>query len=310
MAEANSDIKPPGGDSAVGLWSAVGAYALWGFLVIYWKELGTVPALEIMLHRLWWSFLLLVVYLLFVGKLRQSLKALRSLRVTLTLLGSGLLISCNWLLFIWAANDGQILATSLGYFLVPILNMVCGLVLFKDRLNRTQWLAVILAVMGVAVELAFAGRLPWVSLVLAVSFTAYGVLRKTVPVGAVTGLFIETMLLAPLALTLLLSMGLTDQLAFGGAGHKINTMLAMSGLVTTVPLLMFAHGTRNLRLTTLGLVQYLSPLSSMVLGIFLYGEELSLGMMFSFSFIWLGLCVYTWGSLRQHYRFRPAGRKR
>jgi chloramphenicol-sensitive protein RarD len=243
-----------------------------------------------------------VAYLLLSGKLRQTLKVLRSRRVTLTLLGSGLLISCNWLIFIWAANDKQILATSLGYFLVPILNMVCGLVLFKDRLNRPQWLAVILAATGVAVELALAGRLPWIALVLALSFTAYGVVRKTVPVGAISGLFIETMLLAPLALILLLAMGLNHQLVFGWAGRQTNTMLALSGLVTTVPLLMFAHGTRNLRLTTLGLVQYLSPLSSMALGIFLYGEALTLGMMLSFVFIWLGLCVYTWGSLRQHYR--------
>jgi chloramphenicol-sensitive protein RarD len=293
---------PQNRDSAVGLWNAVGAYIIWGFLVIYWKELDQVSALEIMLHRLLWSFALLLAYIVLSGKFTASLAILRHCKTALALLGSGLIISFNWLIFIWATNNNEILATSLGYFLAPIFNMLCGLLLFKDRLNRAQWLAVILAALGVTAELLVVGRLPWVALALPLLFTTYGVVRKTVPVGATMGLFIETMFMTPLVLAALLWMGAHNELAIGSAGLKTNILLILSGLVTTVPLVMFTHGARNLRLTTLGLIQYLSPISSMILGIFLYGETVSLGMMLSFSLIWAGLCVYTWGSLRQHYR--------
>jgi chloramphenicol-sensitive protein RarD len=153
------------------------------------------------------------------------------------------------------------------------------------------------------------GRLPWVALVLPLLFTVYGVVRKTVAVGATMGLFIETMFMTPLVLIILLWMGVNHELAFGAAGFKTNVMLVLAGLVTTVPLVMFTHGARNLKLTTLGLIQYLSPISSMFLGIFLYGEKVSPGMMLSFVLIWAGLCIYTWGSLSQYYR-GPGGRKK
>jgi chloramphenicol-sensitive protein RarD len=256
-----------------------------------------------MLHRLLWSFFLLLGYMLLAGKLTASLKILRRPGIAWALLASSLIISCNWLIFIWATNNNEILATSLGYFLSPIFNMVCGLLLFKDRLNRTQWLAVILAVFGVGAELFIVGRLPWIALALPLLFTAYGVVRKTVAVGATVGLFIETMFMAPLALMILVWMGVNGELAFGVSGLKTNLLLALGGLVTTVPLVMFTHGARNLKLTTLGLIQYLSPISSMFLGIFVYGEEVSPAMLLSFIFIWAGLCIYTWGSLRQHYRW-------
>ncbi len=292
-------------DSAAGLWCAVAAYGCWGVMPLYWKQIEAVSALEIMLQRLWWSFALLFLVMLLSGRLPQACRLLKDKRLTLTLLSSGVLISGNWLLFIWAVNDGQIIATSLGYFLAPILNMLCGVVLFKDSLSRPQWLAVILAGIGVGAQVAIAGQLPLVALLLSTSFTLYGVIRKAAPVGALDGMFIETMLLAPVCLVWLVLLGYNQQLSFGAPhGWLVNALLIGTGLITVVPLLCFTYGARHLRLTTLGLVQYMAPTLSLLIGVFVYKEKISLAYIVSFAFIWGGLVIYTWASLRAYGRMR------
>lgn len=288
-------------DSAKGLWAAFLCYGLWGAFPIYWKQIDHIPSLEVVLHRVWWSFILLLGIMLATRRLGHCLRLLRDKKVFLTLLASGLMISVNWYTFIWAVNNQHILASSLGYFLNPVLNMLCGVLLFKDTLSRPQWLAVLLAAAGVAVQIIIVGNIPVISLILAITFTIYGVIRKAAPVGALDGMFIETLLMAPIILLCLFMLGFNNELYFGvQTTLSDNFFLIGGGLVTTLPLLLFTYGARHLRLTTLGLIQYLSPSFSFLIGIFIYHEPLSPGYLFSFILIWAALALYTLASIRQH----------
>lgn len=285
----------------MGLWCALSAYALWGVMPLYWKQLGAVSALEIMLQRLWWSFVLLLLYVIVSKRLARILQILKNKRLVMLLFLSSALISSNWFTFIWAVNDGQIIATSLGYFLAPIFNMLCGVILFKDTLSRPQWLAVVLAGIGVGSQLIIAGQLPFVSLFLSLSFVIYGVLRKIAPVGTVDGMFVETMLLAPIGLAWLLWLGFDNALWFGQNAFWLeNILLVTTGVITVFPMLLFTYGARHLRLTTLGLVQYLSPTFTLLIGVLVYGEAVSVAYSISFIFIWGGLLIYSLESLRQY----------
>ena len=288
--------------SAAGFWSAFFAYIFWGVLPIYWKELEHISALEILAQRLWWSFLILLLFLLLVRRLRSALSIFKERRTLLILTITSLLIAINWFIYIWAVNNGQIVATSLGYYLVPIFNILCGTLLFKERPSRPQWIAVFLAGIGVAIQVIVVGELPWVSLVLSLSFTAYGVLRKTAPVAAIPGLFIETLLLIPLVVAYLAWLHAGPGLSFGAnIGLTQSLLLVSTGLVTTLSMVLFAHGARNIRLTTLGLLQYIAPSIALLLGVLVYQEAMGLGQMLSFMFIWCGLIIYTLVSLRQQH---------
>ena len=285
-----------------GLAAGFGAYVIWGLMPLYLRLLQGVPAGDVLSHRIAWSLLVLAVVLAVSGGWRRLAAILRNRRLVLMLLASAIAIGINWLVYTWAILAGQVLDTSLGYFINPLLNVVFGVALFGERLSRVQWAAVALAGLGVAVQTAAMGYLPWVSLVLALSFGMYGLIRKKAGVDGLSGLVVETLLLAPIAFFWLA----TRPYDFGDLpGWQIG-VLAASGIITATPLLLFGRAARILPLSTLGLIQYLSPTLVFFQAIFLFGEALEPARLAAFACIWTGLALYTW-SLRPVARAAAKG---
>ncbi|WP_242415851.1 EamA family transporter RarD [Sphingomonas panni] len=278
-----------------GLAFGVGAYALWGLLPLYFRLLGPIDAGEIVAQRVLWSALLVAILVVAVGRGRQLRAAFADRRALANLVASAGFIAINWLVYVWAVLHGEVLAASLAYFLNPLLNVLLGVVLLGERMNRTQGAAVALAGAGVAL---FAFGSSWValgiSLSLAISFALYGLIRKTVSVGALEGLMVETTLLAPVALGYLLFLSTKQPLAFDqGAGMA--GLLILAGAVTTAPLLLFSAAARRLRLATMGMLQFLAPSIQFLLAIAVFGETLTPVRLGCFALIWAGLAVYVIG---------------
>ncbi|QGP79885.1 EamA family transporter RarD [Sphingobium sp. CAP-1] len=275
-----------------GLLAAVGAYGLWGLLPLFFRLLHHVDPVEIVTQRILWSLLLILVLLAARRSLPPLFAALRDRRLLLPLAGSALMIGINWLTYVWAVNDGHVVAASLGYFLNPLVNVTLGVLVLKEKLRRPQMLAIGVASIGVAILAASALTTLWISLALAFSFAFYGLLRKLTPVAPMTGLGVETLLLTPLAIAYLLW-----ELGHGGVGFgqdsTTTTLLIVSGAVTTVPLVLFAIAAQRLPMATLGLMQYLAPTLQFLCGILIFGEHLSHGQMLSFGLIWVGLILFT-----------------
>lgn len=278
------------------------AYLLWGLFPLYFKHLDAVPALEIVVHRVLWSALgagLLLLVWRHPGWWRE-LRAQPGRLAALVL--SGLLIASNWLLYVWAVNNQHMLEASLGYYINPLVNVLLGLLLLGERLRPLQWLAVALAAAGVAQQVWQLGSLPWVSLLLALTFGFYGLLRKRVAVAALPGLALETWLLLPLALAWLALHGdaASRQAAFWSSAPAL--WLALSGPVTLLPLLCFNAAARHLPYATLGFLQYVAPTLVLLLAVFHYGEPLAPARLLAFACIWAGLLVYSldaWRALRR-----------
>ncbi len=273
-----------------GIAAALGAYVLWGLVPVFFKQLATVPALEIIAHRVLWSLLLLGGVLAVRGRLGAAWTAAQNPRILARVALASTLIVINWLTFVWAVNANRVLETSLGYFITPLVSIVLAVLVLGERLRTRQWLAVVLAACGVALEGWRIGGLPWVSLVLAGSFGLYGLLRKQLPVDAAGGLLLETACAAPVAGLYLLWLGSAGQ--FGGA-VTIDLLLMASGAVTAVPLLLFAVGARRLPLVTLGFLQYTAPSLTFLLAIFYYGEPMDVPRLLAFAAIWAGLALYS-----------------
>ncbi len=278
-----------------GLAFGVGAYALWGLLPLYFRLLGPIDAGEIVAQRVLWSALLVAILVVAVGRGRQLRAAFADRRALANLVASAGFIAINWLVYVWAVLHGEVLAASLAYFLNPLLNVLLGVVLLGERMNRTQGAAVALAGAGVAL---FAFGSSWIalgiSLSLAISFALYGLIRKTVSVGALEGLMVETTLLAPVALGYLLFLSTKQPLAFDqGAGMA--GLLVLAGAVTTAPLLLFSAAARRLRLATMGMLQFLAPSIQFLLAIAVFGETLTPVRLGCFVLIWAGLAVYVIG---------------
>jgi chloramphenicol-sensitive protein RarD len=281
----------------LGLAAGVAAYGLWGLFPIYLKLLSSVPALEVLSHRVVWAlgFLaLLAARRGLLGPLRQAFRG----RVILVLAASSVAIAANWLVYIWSVQKGRILESSLGYFINPLVNVLLGVLVFKERLDRPVVLATGLATLGVGWMTLQSGGVPWIALALASLFGGYGVLRKLAPVGAVVGLVVETLLLAPLALVYLAWSSHAGTLTFLSHGRRLDVLLALSGPVTAVPLLLFVGAARRLPLSILGFLQYLSPSLQFLLAVFVYGEPISRATVMAFSLIWSGLAVLVARSLR------------
>ena len=280
-----------------GFAAAVGAFLIWGLFPLYLKPLSDVPALQILAHRIAWCCLLVFAWLAWRGELGAVRRALADPGTRLRLVASASLISVNWLVYVWAVTHGQVVEASLGYFINPLLNVVLGVMVLKERLNRAQWIAVTLAALGVAYLTAFAGRPPWIALVLAASFATYGLIRKTAAVESVPGLAAETLLLAPLAVGWLLWCEATGSGALGHAGAGVNALLVGSGLATALPLALFAYGARLIRYSTLGLLQYVGPTLQFLIGVLVFGEPFPRARAVGFVLIWLGLAFYAADSL-------------
>jgi chloramphenicol-sensitive protein RarD len=279
------------------------AYGLWGLFPIYFKALQSVPAMEIIVQRVVWSAVFAVLTIL-LWKHPGWWKALVDNPTRfLVLMCSGALIAGNWLVYVWAVNNGRMLEASLGYYINPLVNVLLGMLLLGERLRRLQWIAVGLAIIGVAQQLWMAGNLPWVSLALALSFAFYGLIRKQAPVPALPGLLVETWLLLPLALGWLLFHGdaMTTDMAFWPT--PVGLLLIAAGPVTLVPLLCFTAAARDLPYATLGFLQYMAPTLVLILAVTFYGEHLSTANLVAFGFIWMALAVYSvdvWQVLRRN----------
>jgi chloramphenicol-sensitive protein RarD len=278
------------------------AYIIWGLFPIYFKAIASVPALEIIIHRVLWSALSGSLLLL-VWKHPNWWRELRDNPRRLAVLAfSGTLIAANWMVYVWAVNNGRMLEASLGYYINPLINVLLGMLLLGERLRRMQWLAVALAATGVAQQVWHVGSLPWVSLVLPLTFGFYGLIRKKAPVAALPGLVVETWMLVPLAVAWLLfnPMAMSAQPAFWTTTEAL--WLAAAGPVTLIPLVCFNAAARHLPFTTLGFLQYLAPTLVLVLAVAFYGEHLSTSTLITFAFIWAGLAIYSvdaWINLRR-----------
>ncbi|MEY2882304.1 MAG: chloramphenicol resistance permease RarD [Pseudomonadota bacterium] len=272
-----------------GLIAGLGAYLMWGLLPLYLKLLTGIPAADVLANRILWSLLLIGAIMLATGGLPRLRAVMATPRLLLLLLASAVLIAINWLIYTWAILNGHVLDTSLGYFINPLISIVFGVVLLGERLAPAQWLAVALAGLGVAI-IAFAnGALPLISLGVALSFALYGLVRKYAAVDAVTGLLVETVILAPVALGWLLTR--PDGLL--GRPLATEALLIAGGALTAVPLLLFGVATRWLKLSTIGLMQYIAPTMVFLLAVFLFGELLTPSRLLAFGCIWTGLAIYT-----------------
>ena len=279
--------------------AGVAAFVTWGLVPVYWKLLRFLPASEILAHRFVWTCVFMIVLLSWQGRWPEVLANLRSRRTALFCAGSGLAIAVNWFVFIWAVNAGHVLETSLGYFMTPLVNVLFGAILLRERLSRAQLVSVLLAT-GAVCFLTFGfGRLPWVALTLCFSFGLYGLLRKISGAAPIPGLFLETTILVPVAIGFLVYASRKSQLHFGIAAPGISLLLISTGIVTGVPLLWFAHAARHLRLTTLGFLQYLAPSCTFFLGIFVFHEPFRRAQMLTFALIWIALAIFTMDAVRR-----------
>lgn len=277
---------------------AVGAYFIWGFLPVYFNLLKAVPPLEVVAHRIVWSVLLLLAMLYFRKRLAALWEALTTRAMLVPMVATALLIAGNWLIYIWAVTNGHVAAASLGYFLNPLLNVLLGYLFLKERLTRWQWVAVALAGVGVAILATGALDALWISLSLALSFGLYGLIRKVAPVGPMVGLASETIILVPLALGALAVWTVQGSGHFGTLGTQTDALLLAAGVVTAVPLLLFASAARQMPYATIGLIQYIGPTIQFLLAIFLYREPLTTMHLVTFPLIWAGLMLYSWDMWR------------
>lgn len=290
--------------NSTALLQTLGAYGIWGLLPLFFKQIPTVSPWEVVGERILFSLLLILVVLALRRSLGELLGLLRQPRVLLALGTSSLLIASNWLIYIWAISESHIVAASLGYFLNPLINVLQGVTMLRERLDRVQATAIGVAAMGVALLAAGSLDTLMLSLALAWSFALYGLIRKLTPVPPLAGLGVETLILSLPAAGLLIWLDGNAGLAFG---HETRTsmLLVLTGAITTVPLVLFASGARHLSMVTLGLLQYLAPTVQFLLGVLLYGETLSPTRWASFALVWAGLAIFVVHALRRHRREEP-----
>jgi chloramphenicol-sensitive protein RarD len=295
--------------SGSGLAAAAGAFAIWGLLPLYLRLLDAVPSLQIVAHRVAWACLFVLVWMALSGELRGLREVLARRGLLLRLAAAALLISANWLAYVWGVSNERVVETSLGYFINPLVNVVLGVAVLSERLNRAQWIAVGLAAAGVIYLTVSAGHLPWIALTLAFSFGLYGLIRKTAQVDALPGLAIETALLAPLAAGYLVWCAIHGSGAMGSQGIVTDSLLVASGAVTAIPLFLFAFGARLLPYSTVGLLQYIGPSLQLACALLVFGEPFGRERAVGFALIWSALLVYAGdGLLRARAQPRaPAG---
>lgn len=289
-----------------GIFYAALAYIIWGFFPLYWKLLQNVTAGEVLAQRIIWSFVFMLVLLLVMKKWQAYVDVVKELvrKPTLcwSLCAASVLITANWGIFIWAVNEGRILETSLGYYMNPLISVLLGVVVLKEKLSRAQVIAFILAGIGVLVLSLYFGTAPWVAFGLAFSFALYSLVKKMIVVEAAIGLTLETMMMMPVALGYILYMMSQSQAQFF-VSTSTSLLLIGGGVVTALPLLFFAKGAQKILLSTLAILQYITPTLSLAIGVFVYHEVFTTAHLLAFIFIWLALVIYTlsvtkWGHAR------------
>ena len=291
-----------------GVACAVIAFLIWGMSPVYFKVLKAVPAFEILMHRIVWSFVFLLPLVVLRGQWQNFKAALQTWRTLLILTATTIIVASNWFVFIWAINHDKILQTSLGYYINPLVNVALGMVFLKERLRRPQLLAVMLAAVAVCYLTLQFGQPPWIALFLAFSFGFYGLIRKVAPVSALVGLTVETMLLCLPAIGYLVYIDAMGHGSFFRLNVQSDGLLMGTALVTAIPLLFFTTGARLLHLSTIGILQYIAPSCTFLLAVFVYREPFQTTQLLTFVLIWSALIIYSIDSVRA-YRHRPAQRK-
>lgn len=292
--------------SGSGLAAAAGAFAIWGLFPLYLRALQVVPALQIVAHRVAWACVFVLAWMALRGELAGLRKVLTNRGLLLRLAAAAVLISINWLAYVWGVSSGRVVETSLGYFINPLVNVLLGVAVLSERLNRTQWVAVGLAAAGVIYLTIAAGHLPWIALTLAFSFGTYGLIRKTAQVDALPGLAIETALLAPLAGGYLLWCAVRGDGALGSQGGLTDALLVGSGVVTALPLFLFAYGARRLPYSLVGVLQYIGPSLQLACALLVFGEPFGHERAVGFALIWSALLVYAGDGLFRSRTAAPA----
>ncbi|WP_286926867.1 MULTISPECIES: EamA family transporter RarD [Lysinibacillus] len=280
-----------------GVLAAFLAYVFWGAFPLYWKLLEHVPSMEILLSRVIWSFVFTVLAVVLFGMRKDLLADLKYLwshqKHFWQLAGASFVISMNWYLYIWAVTHNHLIETSLGYYINPLLSVIFGVIFFKETLNRAQWGATGIAFLAVIILTINYGSVPWVALLIALSFAIYGVLKKKISLDATRGLAIETLFILPIALGYYVYLFTTQQASFLHVDAKTDILMIVSGLVTAIPLILFAKGAQNIPLYLLGFIQYVSPTIVLILGIVLYKEPFSQVELIAFSIIWVALLLFS-----------------
>ena len=275
-----------------GIWYAAGAYIIWGLFPLYWKQLKQVPAIQLIGHRIIWSF----IFVFAIVIISHQFRAFKTEAFKKNVLGiysiAALLIGMNWLIYVWAVNADYIVETSLGYYINPLLSVLLGVIFLRERLRPMQWLPVILATIGVAYLTVIYGRPPWIAFSLALTFGLYGLVKKLAPLGSLHGLTLETGVLLIPAFIYLLFMAKTGQGAFLNDGARTDIFLVGAGVVTAVPLLMFASAAKRIPLVMIGLMQFIAPTIQFSIGVFVYNEPFSHNQLIGFSIVWLALIIF------------------
>lgn len=293
-------------ESLSGVACAAAAFLIWGISPIYWKVLRNIPALEIIMHRVIWSFLFLIMLLVFQKQWHEFTAALKNRRTLLALIPTTLFLGFNWFIYIWAVNNGHILQASLGYYINPLVNVFLGMVFLRERMRPLQTIALVLAGSGVLYLTFHYGEFPWIALSLAFAFGFYGLIRKTAAVSSLAGLSVEMCLLSCPALAYIIYLDIQGTGALFSISIKIDLFLMGAALLTAIPLLLFTLGARRLRLSTVGFLQYIAPTCMFLLGAFYYHEPLHRAQISTFALIWVALCIYSADSV-MFYRqaFKP-----
>lgn len=284
---------------------AASAYLTWGLAPLYFKSLEFMPAAEIVMHRILWSFVLLLVMLLARHQGQKVWQMLKTPKLLAWMLLTSLLLVSNWGLFIWAVNNNHLLDASLGYYINPLFNVLLGMLFLGERLRALQWGAVALALSGVTIQLLTFGSLPWVALVLASTFAVYGLLRKILDIDAISALFIESLLMLPAALWYWWKLADSSASNLLNNAWTLNLWLVAAGVITTVPLLCFIGAARRLQLSTMGFFQYIGPSFMFFFGVWLFGEVLAPAKLVTFGFIWVALALYSVDAMHHGRRKMP-----
>lgn len=287
-----------------GVLCALGAYFIWGVAPIYFKSIQEVPAEEILTHRIIWSFFFMILLLTVSRHWSYVRQVLKQPKKILVLGVTATTIACNWLIYIWAVNNGYMLQASLGYFINPLVNVLFGMLFLQERFRRMQWIAVGLALTGVLIQLWQFGSVPVIGLSLAVTFATYGLLRKKLGVDAQTGMTFETLWLLPVGIIFLLFFADSPTSNMAMNDWHLNALLIAVGVITTVPLLLFTEAANHLRLSTLGFFQYMGPSIMFLLAVFMYGEVMTSELLVTFGFIWVALILFTLDALYTQQKLR------
>jgi len=277
--------------------TTISAFLLWGLFPVYWKILRHVPSTQILAHRVIWSLALLVLLLFIQGRWRDTRIFTPFYPNSLIFIITAFILGSNWLIYIWAINSEQIVEASLGYFTNPLVNVFLGMAILRERIYRWQKLSLILALSGVLILIFQYGRIPWIALMLAFTFGTYGLLRKTSRAGSMVGLFFDTAILSPIVLAYLILLASQGSGAFLSIDSRTDILLMGSGIVTAVPLLLFAHGARRIPYSAVGFFQYITPTSQLLIGVFLYGEPFTSTHAFCFGLIWTAIAIYSSSTL-------------